>query len=56
MQDAKELRSRTRPPLENNKQNVFASENNLESTRIPWIHKGPQIYNKKGFWNPLEKQ
>ena len=49
MRDAEKLRSRTRLSLENKKQNTFISENNLESMRVPWIHK------EKGFWNPLEK-
>ena len=37
--DAEALRSRTRLLLENKKQNTFTFENNLEYTRVPWIHK-----------------
>ena len=39
MRDAEALRSRTRLLLKNKKQNTFNSENNLKSTRVPWIHK-----------------
>ena len=49
MRDVEALRSKTCLLLENKKQNTFISENNLESMRVPWIHK------EKGFWNPLEK-
>ena len=34
MRDAEVARRKARLPLENNKQNTFASENNLESTRV----------------------
>ena len=50
MRDAEALRNKTGQLLENKKQNMFAFENNFESTRIPQIHK------EKGSWNPLEKQ
>ena len=40
MRDAEVSRSKIRLLLENKKQNTFASENNLESTRVPWIHEG----------------
>ena len=43
MQKQQATRSKTHLLLENKKQNMFASENNLESTRIPQIHK------EKGF-------
>ena len=35
MQDAEASRSRTCLLLENEKQNMFATENNLESIRVP---------------------
>jgi len=34
-------RNKIRLFLENKKQNMFSSENNLESTRVLLIHKGP---------------
>ena len=49
MQNAEASKSRTRLLLENKKQNMFASENNLKSMKIPWIHKGPWIHKEKGF-------
>ena len=45
MRGAEASKSKTRPLLENKKQNTFDSENNLKSTRVPWIYK------EKGFWN-----
>ena len=38
MQKQQAIRSKTHLLLENKKQNMFASENNLEFTRIPQIH------------------
>jgi len=35
-----DVKSRTRLLLENKKQNTFVFENNVESTRVPYIHKG----------------
>ena len=35
MWDAEASRNKTRLLLENKKQNTFASENNLESTKVP---------------------
>ena len=49
MQNAEASKSRTRLVLENKKQNMFASKNNLKSMKIPWIHKGPWIHKEKGF-------
>ena len=40
MWDAEVSRSWTCLLLENKKQNMFTSENNLEFTRVPWIHEG----------------
>ena len=42
MRDVEASKSRIRLSLKNKKQNTF-SENNLESTKVPWIH------NEKGF-------
>ena len=53
MWDAEASRNKTRLLLENKKQNTFASENNLESTKVPWIHKekGSGIHQKiEKFW------
>ena len=52
MRDAEVSKNRTRLPLDNKKQNTFASENNLESIKVPWIHK------EKGFGihQKIEKQ
>ena len=48
MRDAEASRSKTHPLLENKKQNTFAFENNLEFTRVPWIHKSLLIYKENG--------
>ena len=47
-QDAEALRSSICLLLENKKQNMFASKNNLESMKFPWIHKSPWIHKEKG--------
>ena len=46
MQDEKALRSKTHLPLENKKQNMFASNNNLESTRVRIRRKGSRIHQR----------
>ena len=51
MQDEEASRSRTCILPENEKQNIVASENNLKSMRVPWIHKekGSGIHQKIEF-------
>ena len=51
MQDEEASRSRTCILLENEKQNIVASENNLKSMRVAWIHKekGSGIHQKIEF-------
>ena len=51
MQDEEASRSRTCILLENEKQNIVASENNLKSMRVPWIHKekGSRIHQEIEF-------
>ena len=48
MWEAEALRNRMCLPLENTKQNTFASKNNLDSMRAPRIHKekGSEIHKK----------
>ena len=48
MWDVELSRSRTCLLLENKKQNMFVSENNFESMRVPWILKGSWIHKEKG--------
>ena len=56
MRDAKATRSRTCLLLENKKQNTFAFENNLESTKVPRIYEGSLNPQGEKVWNPLENR
>ena len=35
---------------------MFASENNLESTKVPWVHEGSLNPQGKRVWNPPENR